>query len=259
MFSADHPGIRMNGPGFTSLQLDSDRPSGAPRGYTTIRGYLSFDDIDAILNNPECVGLRIYNSANQQGDPRIIASGIDAFGEDFKVEYLVGHVGAKADHSIPTLRKDRFAEQATSSEESEGKEEAEKSVEEIALDGFTRLRGTNKSISSFVYSAFFSRASIDTLRNSNLSGIIFLDTRLNTIPAEVLNEIKLLLNIKSATRINRLRTLTAVASNLQDDGSIGAINMDNPIHIVSDLPCPGYCITIGRNKDSNFKSGHFFE
>ena len=62
------------------IPLDTQIRIQSAKGNRTFQGYISFDDLATLLSSSNCVGVRFYNSQDDNGKPRIIAVGVEAEG-----------------------------------------------------------------------------------------------------------------------------------------------------------------------------------
>jgi len=207
-YSADHNGASLNSAELASLALSEDK----------LKGFFLFTQLDQLLHpapallktNQEITGIRVYESKNNATS--LIAVAVDTEGADIRSLYLASGMPRRGLDSISMPR----------------------STDDVETD-----LGNNDTIKL----AFFSSKMINTLRSDQSDGLSFYQVPL------IVNDSQLTTDVLKANKAD-LESFIALPAVLDSSNNVVLPrDFDNPgAHVMSNLPCPGYCLNIGADR-----------
>lgn len=204
-------GLKLSDTEFDDLSLTSD----------DLCGYFSKDELDPILQQADCIGIRLYNLRDTDHGTSLVVVAVNADGFDLP-------------HSIQ-LRSQFASEPAFGDTMAFSFPRMEASLEFGALKSVGRLED--------LFSSFFLKKTIESLLNtSGFSGICFYKSSLEKVPATLL-----------PTTINPKGKLThvAVTANI-DTVNNKIVGIDPNVafdHAYCDRPCPGHCVNFDSKQN----------
>ncbi len=197
IYQSNHPGIALEATGAKQ----------AARNENLFQGFFHSSDLTGLLDQENCVGIRIYNvDAASTTDRRLIAIGVSSDGSELnqpvtEAKYLlspaVTPIGSGAEKMSRTRAKD--------------------TIEAPAIAGVAR--------SDIFFASYFSKTMIDSLLKSPQEDVVINGVRFYVTPQ--------LAGLPGSI------THCGVSAVVKD----GLITVpDQAVHLVSDRPCPGFCV-----------------
>ena len=212
IYNAAHPGIKLDNQVLRLLKLDSE----------TTKGYLSRNDLERLLSQSDCVGLRIYNTCfldtstnpnTEHTDTGIVAVGVKLNGFELDGLYMRSHRPDSNLHNGAGIQTDKNGADSV-------------------------VNGVLGEPIEF-YASFMSATMLNTLlADTNFDGLTFYAFQMKDPNQQQGN---LPIDIKLSTHV-------AIPSKPNSDGTLDFSEPDPTVNnVYSDQPCPGHCVELDPN------------
>lgn len=206
LYDINHEGVTPSAMELNNISLDDNM----------LRGYLPKMDLEMLINQEDCVGVRLYKAINLSTNESSLVA-----------------LGVKTDGFELTARANEFKQSKAARTSTNFM-----NISELDADDLTSRTAATNAIGILDFTAFFSKTMIDQLlADDNTIGVRFYEINLSVIEDNKLPDHISIIK-------NGLKSLMGVAVSLNNG------NLENQaINRASDLPCPGHCLSFVPVRD----------